>query len=92
MEEKQIIKNLEEKGFKDCQVVEFTDEDKEFGEDHTHDVTTIHHILEGELIILEKNNLMSYKEGDIVEFPSGTTHAAKAGENGCKMIVGFKEN
>jgi quercetin dioxygenase-like cupin family protein len=58
--------------------------------EHTHDVATVHVILEGELILIEKDGNKTIKAGERIEIPAGTTHSAKAGPNGLRMIVGEK--
>jgi quercetin dioxygenase-like cupin family protein len=83
------IKDLEDRGFADVQVVDFGDERAEFSE-HTHDTHTVHDILHGELIVKEGDEITTYIVDDVVEFPIGTTHSVKCGADGCRMLVGFK--
>lgn len=77
-------------GFNQVQVVSFpaASDLKE----HTHDELTVHFILEGELVITTNDIKETFKSGDYVEFPAGTTHSASFGPEGCKFVVGFKHN
>lgn len=59
-------------------------------EEHTHDLHTAHVILEGQLIVQDSNGETTYRQGDFVEFPKGTTHIAFGGDVVGKMLVGFK--
>ena len=58
--------------------------------EHTHDVPTVHLILEGELIIVDPKGTQVYRAGDRVEFSAGTTHGARSGNGRMRMAVGMK--
>ncbi len=61
-------------------------------EEHAHDETTAHIILEGDLIIQDKEGEERvYHVGEYFQFPAGTTHTATPGPNGCRFLVGVKE-
>lgn len=51
----------------------------------------MHIILAGELTIIDKKSTKTYRPGDRVEFPAGTTHTAKGSTTPGKMIVGVKK-
>ena len=57
---------------------------------HTHDRHTVHIILSGKLTISDGRGTKTYKRGDRVEFPAGTTHKAR-GSAGGEMLIGVKE-
>lgn len=56
--------------------------------EHTHDLKTVHLILNGQLTITESNQSQTYQTGDYIEFPANTTHKAQGTEGG-QMIVAF---
>lgn len=90
MNEQEWIKKLEDEGFVEIEVAEF-ESTKDLGW-HTHDEHTVHIMLQGELHITEENGETHvYKAGDRVDFPAGTYHGARFGDEGCKFIVGFKK-
>ena len=89
MNTKQWLTKLKKQGINDAQIAEMEPNFKP-GE-HTHEQHTIHVILKGELTITDKSGKKTYKQGDYVEFPAGTTHSAQFGPNGCTMIVGVKD-
>lgn len=82
-----IIKKLEEEGYKDVAPCPLPPT-KATGS-HTHDVDTMHVILSGELEITNKAGVKVYKEGDRIEFAKGTKHSAKSIIEG-EMVVGHK--
>ena len=83
-----LIKKLENEGYRDIHVRPFAP-DTEFPK-HTHDMTTVHIILEGELTLIENGENKILKKGERFEIPAGTTHSAKCGPKGCTFIVGVK--
>jgi quercetin dioxygenase-like cupin family protein len=88
LSEADLIKQLEQEGFQDlgvCRIYKGFDLPE-----HTHDLHTVHIVLEGELTVVDAHGKKHYKSGDRVEFPSGTTHQAFGGDHDGKMIVGFK--
>lgn len=59
--------------------------------EHTHDEHTVHIILRGELSLMEHGQVDTVHAGDRIEFPAGTTHHAKCGDEGLVMVVGWKK-
>jgi len=89
MDHRKLIEQLESEGFQELRVCPIM-----AGFDvpaHTHDLHTVHVILEGELTVIDQNGKKVFNPGDRVEFPSGTTHQAFGGEHEGKMIVGVKK-
>ena len=84
----QLIKDVVSEGYKDVRVCPLPPSIDT--PEHTHDVHTVHIILDGELIITKKGKTHHYKPGDRVEFKAGTTHKAKSKEGG-SMIIGVKK-
>ncbi|MDB4978573.1 MAG: hypothetical protein JWM56_759, partial [Candidatus Peribacteria bacterium] len=82
------IATLEREGFKDIGVCPIPP-NKDLPE-HMHDQHTVHMILEGELIIKDNEGTKTYRPGDRVEFPAGTTHKARGSTDTGKMIIGVK--
>ncbi|MDP3696444.1 MAG: cupin domain-containing protein [Candidatus Taylorbacteria bacterium] len=89
MTEQEWIEKLKSEGIRDIKVWS-EGPGAQFGE-HTHLEQTVHVILEGEFILLEKDGDKTYKTGERFEVPAGTTHNAKCGAQGCKFIVGVKK-
>ena len=81
---------LEMEGFTNIQTVSMQQGDIP-AEPHTHMEHTVHVILKGQLEIIDSDGVSTiYKIDDRVDFPAGTTHTAKIGEQGLRMIVGTK--
>lgn len=89
MNEQEIIEGLKAEGFTDVQAIDMTQPTD--SEPHTHDVRTVHVILRGELVVHELGEEAAYRAGDRVEFPAGTTHSIRTGEDGMRMVVGFRK-
>ena len=85
--EQQKMQRLQAEGFIDIRVCPLPP--SEDTPEHTHDVHTVHIVLDGELMITDENGTSTYRPGDRVEFPAGTTHKAKS-INGGSMIIGVK--
>ncbi len=81
------IKRLHEEGFEDIRICPI-EVNFDSGE-HMHDEHTVHVILSGELTIMDKEGIKTYKQGDKVEFPAGTRHSAKSKSGGI-MLIGVK--
>ncbi len=84
-----LIKQLEQEGFTQVRICPLPP-NKDLPQ-HTHDEHTIHIILEGVLTITQNRKSKTYKPGDRVEFPAGTTHKARGKTDSGKMIIGVKE-
>jgi len=82
---------LETEAFSNIQTVSMQEGDIP-AEPHTHPEHTVHIILKGQLEIIDAEGVSTiYKIGDRVDFPAGTTHVAKVGEQGLKMMIGTKK-
>ncbi|MCR4256884.1 MAG: cupin domain-containing protein [Candidatus Uhrbacteria bacterium] len=82
---------LEIEGFGDIRVCPIRPSDIP-PESHTHDEETVHVILKGKLTITDAAGVATtYKQGDRVDFPAGTTHVTQTGPEGVKMIVGVRK-
>lgn len=90
MNEQEWIKKLEEEGYTEPRAFPIGPNDIP-PEPHTHDQQTVHVILQGELVITDDHGSQTYKPGDRVDFFAGTTHTARTGPEGVKMIVGVKK-
>ncbi len=91
MTEQEWQMQLESDGFSDIGVVSIRPGDIS-PEPHTHEQETVHIILKGKLVITDAAGVESvYSQGDRVDFPAGTTHVAKTGPEGMKMMVGVKK-
>ena len=88
MTTEQWTQQLEQEGFTEIRVCPLPP--NEDLPEHTHDEHTVHIILTGELTIIDAEGTHTYKPGDRVEFPAGTTHAARGATDDGTMIVGVK--
>lgn len=89
MDEKAWIKKLQDEGYSDvrtCPIPPNLDLPE-----HTHNEHTVHVIVSGDLIITENGTSKTYKPGDVVEFPAGTTHKARGSIDSGRMINGVKK-
>jgi len=89
MSEEEWKKKLLEEGYKILGIHTFEIDEK--GDEHTHDEATVHVILEGDLIIQDKNGEERvYHAGERFNIAQGTTHTVTPGPLGCRMIVAVK--
>lgn len=89
MNEKKFLERLRREGFTEVRVCPI--EPGTAPGEHTHDQHTVHVILSGELTITDHEGSKTFRPGDRVEFPAGTTHKAQGGTIVGSMIVGVKE-
>ncbi|MEW6722847.1 MAG: cupin domain-containing protein [Candidatus Micrarchaeota archaeon] len=83
---KKWMEKLKKEGFSEIRVCPLPPDAD--APEHTHDRHTVHVILSGELTITGKSGTKTYKRGDRVEFPAGTTHKARGGKG--EMVVGVR--
>lgn len=88
MKEKNIIKKLEQEGFKGIFV--HTDLPGAYYPEHTHMGITVHVVLEGEIAITMDGQTKTYNVGDRFDVPCEVTHSARVGKSGCRYIIGEK--
>lgn len=88
MTEKEWIKKLQQEGYTDVRVRPI-----EPGDDpeHTHELHTVNVILSGELTIIDSEGERTFRAGDRLETPAGTSHRARNGPTLGSMIVGVKK-
>jgi len=86
--EKDWIEKLQQEGFTDVHVVTIRP-----GEDpqHTHDFDTINVLLDGEITIIDEQGSRTFRAGDRMETPAGTTHRAVNGPTVGRMVVGIRK-
>jgi len=87
MTKEEWIAKLEKEGVKDIGVVHMEPGEKE---EHTHEETTIHVILQGELTVKDAKGEKTYRPQAYIEFPAGEKHSVVFGSQGLSMIVGTK--
>ncbi|HLY63200.1 MAG TPA: cupin domain-containing protein [Terriglobia bacterium] len=58
--------------------------------EHTHDETTAHVILSGEMTLTVQSETRTYKAGERCDVPARAVHSARMGPQGCRYIVGEK--
>jgi quercetin dioxygenase-like cupin family protein len=90
MTEQEVIEQLQDEGFTDIGI--FEGGPNQEIEEHTHDKTTVHVMLEGQFTMNEQGKIQVLSAGDRFEVPAGTTHTAKCGPEGCKFVVGVKDD
>ncbi len=88
MNESQWIKQLEEEGYQGVQV--FSKDAGTEWPSHTHEKTTVHVILSGELSEGDENGSRVHRADDRFEIFAGSAHWAKCGDAGCTFIVGWR--
>jgi len=93
MTEQEWREQLEKEGFKDIDIVEFSA--KFTIPEHTHNTTTVHVILGGDMSLYEQKEdhikVDNRLTGDKFEILAGTTHYVTCGENGCRFMVGVHD-
>ena len=89
MTEQEWLERLREEGITGLTVVHM--DPNTVKEEHTHEVHTIHVILEGELTLVDAHASHTYVPQQRVNILKGTTHVAKFGPDGCTMIVGVRD-
>lgn len=89
MDKEALIKQLQDEGYTEVRVCPIPP-NQDFPE-HTHDIHTVHVILDGELTIIDASGTNTYRPGDRVEFPAGTTHKARGKTDTGTMIIGVKK-
>lgn len=90
MTEQEYIESLTNAGYVDVRVCPINTEGVQ-SEPHTHDEHTVHIILEGKITIEENGTKTTYKKGDKIDFPAGTTHAIQTPAKGAVFITGVKK-
>ncbi len=86
MDEKELVKLLEQEGFGHTYV--WQDEPDAFYPTHTHDTETAHIILRGEMTLTMDGRSETYRAGARCDVPAGAAHSAKMGPSGCRYLVG----
>ncbi|MCL5006436.1 MAG: cupin domain-containing protein [Acidobacteria bacterium] len=79
---------LHEEGFNRTYV--WQDGPGAFYPDHTHENTTAHVILEGEMAVTSEGKFRIYKVGARCDVPARTVHSARMGAEGCRYLIGEK--
>lgn len=88
MNEEDIIRSLCAEGFKGLFV--HTDPPGACYPEHTHNGESCHYVLEGEITINMCGETHTFKKGERFDVPAGEIHSARAGESGCRYIIGEK--
>lgn len=80
------VEQLHQEGFTNLRICPLPPMD---APEHTHDEHTVYLVLSGELTITQDGETKTYRTGEKIEFPAGTTH--KAQSKGGSMINGEKK-
>ena len=88
MNEDEFKALCEEKGYSDIKIKSY--EPDGYDPMHTHDLSIIGLVLDGQMTLELEEGSTSYKPGDICEFAAGTLHAERTGPNGARIVLGFK--
>ena len=86
MDEKALAKQLEREGFGHAYV--WQDGPNAFYPEHTHETTSAHIILSGEMSLTVDGRTETYRAGERCDVLAGVVHSAKMGANGCRYLVG----
>lgn len=88
MNEDDIINSLRDEGFKGLFI--HTDPPGAYYPEHTHSSESCHFVLDGEMTVIMGGKTRIFKKGERFDVPAGELHSAKAGESGCRYIIGEK--
>ena len=89
MNETEFLEKLRAEGFEGPE--DFIMGPNEVDEEHAHDTNTIGLVVEGSIVIEKTSGDISCGVGDTVYYPAGELHSEKAGPNGVKALVGWRE-
>ncbi len=81
-------KKLREEGFN--HIFTWQDGPHAYYPDHTHEATTAHIILDGEMILTSGGKTQTFRASDRCDVPAHEVHSAQMGPRGCKYIIGEK--
>lgn len=88
MNEKEFVEKLRAEGFDGPE--DFIMGPNEVDERHVHDTDTIGLVVAGSIVIEKTSGDVSCNVGDTVYYPAGELHAERAGPNGVKALVGWR--
>jgi quercetin dioxygenase-like cupin family protein len=57
---------------------------------HTHDVSIMGLVVEGEITLEWDSGETTYAVGDYCDFAAGTPHAERTGDSGATLVLGYK--
>jgi mannose-6-phosphate isomerase-like protein (cupin superfamily) len=86
MDEKQLVRTLEQEGFGHTYV--WQDGPNASYPDHTHATETAHIILSGEMTLAMDGQSQTYGAGERCDVPAGAVHSARMGPTGCRYLIG----
>ena len=89
MTQQEWIEKLIQEGYVGVSVCS-NEPNTEFPE-HTHEETTVHVILDGELTLHDPDGAHVLHVGERFEIPAGKKHSALCGPQGCTFVVGTKK-
>lgn len=88
MTEKEFREHCKEKGYGEIKVKDY--EPNLHDPLHTHDVSIMGLVLEGEITLEWEKGSTTYGVGEMCALDAGTVHAEKTDETGATIILGFK--
>ncbi len=89
MNEKEFLELLRTEGYEGTE--DFSMEPNEVDNEHAHDEDTIALVVEGSIVIEKSSGDVTCNVGDTVKYPAGEPHIEKAGPNGVKALVGWRD-
>lgn len=88
MNEEQFRQQLREKGYGEAQIKEYAPNTD--GPMHTHDVSVMLLVLNGEFTLAQPNGATTYKPGECCELVAGAEHTERAGPEGARVLLARK--
>ena len=89
MNEKEFVEMLRAEEFEGPE--NFLMEPNEIDPEHSHKEDTVGLIVEGSITIEKPSGNVTCNAGDTVYYPADERHTEKAGPNGVKALVGWRE-
>ena len=89
MTKTKFVKMLRTEGYEGP--MDFSMGPNEVDSEHAHDEDTVALVVEGSITIEKLSGDVTCNVGDIVSYPAGEPHIEKAGPNGVKALVGWRD-
>lgn len=89
MTKAEFIEKLRNEGFDGPE--DFLMGPNEVDTEHAHETDTLGLVLEGSIVIEKASGDVTCNVGDTVYYPAGELHTEKAGPNGVKGLVGWRD-
>lgn len=85
MTEAEFLEQLTARGYGEAQVKSYPPHTD--GPQHTHDVSVMLLVLDGEFTLAEPDRSTTYRPGEVLELAAGSPHAEQAGAQGARILL-----